>query len=66
MPHRRDAIIELENLEQLSRAELRALWTKEGRVQPRAKCWSAPVVRSIPVRKQAITADFRKGNRGHD
>ena len=28
MPHR-DAIIERENLEQLSRAELRALWTEE-------------------------------------
>src|SRR5258708_28971112 len=29
MPHHREAIIELEKLEQLSRAELRALWTKE-------------------------------------
>jgi hypothetical protein len=29
MPHHRDEIIELEKLEQLSRAELRALWTKE-------------------------------------
>jgi hypothetical protein len=29
MPHHRNAIIELEYLEQLSRAELRALWTKE-------------------------------------
>jgi hypothetical protein len=29
MPHHRDAIIDLENLEQLSRAELRALWTDE-------------------------------------
>ncbi len=29
MPHHRDAIIELEKLERLSRAELRALWTKE-------------------------------------
>jgi hypothetical protein len=29
MPRHRDAIIELEKLEQLSRAELRVLWTKE-------------------------------------
>src|SRR5260221_12612228 len=29
MPRHRDAIIDLENLEQLSRAELRALWTTE-------------------------------------
>jgi len=29
MPHHRNAIIELEHLEQLSRAELRALWTEE-------------------------------------
>ena len=29
MPHHRDAIIDLENLEQLSRAKLRALWTDE-------------------------------------
>jgi hypothetical protein len=29
MPHHRDVIIDLENLEQLSRAELRALWTEE-------------------------------------
>src|SRR5258708_39530447 len=29
MPHHRDAIIDLEKLEQLSRAEPRALWTKE-------------------------------------
>ncbi len=29
MPHHRDAIIQLENLDQLSRAELRALWTEE-------------------------------------
>jgi Protein of unknown function (DUF2924) len=29
MPHNRNAIVELEHLEQLSRAELRALWTKE-------------------------------------
>ena len=28
MPHHRDAIIDLEKLKQLSRAELRALWTK--------------------------------------
>jgi hypothetical protein len=29
MPHHRDAMIELDKLEQLSRAELRALWAKE-------------------------------------
>jgi len=29
MPHHRDAIIQLEHLDQLSRAELRALWTEE-------------------------------------
>jgi hypothetical protein len=29
MPHRRDAIIEPGKLEQLWRAELRALWAKE-------------------------------------
>ena len=29
MPHHRDAIIQLENLDQLSRAELRTLWTEE-------------------------------------
>jgi len=29
MPHHRNAIIQLENLERLSRAELRALWTEE-------------------------------------
>jgi hypothetical protein len=29
MPHHRDAIIDLENLEKLSRAELRMLWTEE-------------------------------------
>ncbi len=29
MSHHRDAIVKLENLQQLSRAELRALWTEE-------------------------------------
>ena len=29
MPHRRDVIIDLENLEQLSRAELRIRWERE-------------------------------------
>ena len=29
MPHHRNAIVELEHLERLSRAELRALWTQE-------------------------------------
>jgi hypothetical protein len=29
MPNHRDAIVQIENLDQLSRAELRALWTEE-------------------------------------
>ena len=36
MPNHRDAIIDLENLEQLSRAELRALWTEELAEKPPA------------------------------
>ncbi|MFL5000375.1 MAG: DUF2924 domain-containing protein [Xanthobacteraceae bacterium] len=34
MPHHRNAIIDLENLEQLSRAELRTLWTQELAEEP--------------------------------
>ena len=34
MPYDRDAIIQLETLQQLSRAELRALWTKELAEEP--------------------------------
>jgi hypothetical protein len=36
MPHHRDAVIELGTLEQLSRAKLRALWTKELAEKPPA------------------------------
>jgi len=36
MPHHRNAIIDLENLEKLSRAELRTLWTKELAEKPPA------------------------------
>ena len=36
MPHHRDAIIDLENLEKLSRAELRTLWTEELAEKPPA------------------------------
>jgi hypothetical protein len=34
MPRHRDAIIDIENLEQLTRAELRALWTEEMAEEP--------------------------------
>src|SRR5215471_13072864 len=34
MPHHRDVIIDLENLEQLSRGELRALWKEELAEEP--------------------------------
>ena len=34
MPHHRNAIIDLENLERLSRAELRTLWTQELAEEP--------------------------------
>lgn len=34
MPHHRNAIIDLENLKQLSRAELRTLWTQELAEEP--------------------------------
>ena len=36
MPHHRDAIIDLENLEQFSRTKLRALWTEELAEKPPA------------------------------
>jgi hypothetical protein len=36
MPNHRDAIIDLENLEQLSRTKLRALWTEELAEKPPA------------------------------
>ena len=36
MPNHRDAIIDLENLEQLSRTKLRGLWTEELAEKPPA------------------------------
>ena len=36
MPNQRDAIIDLENLELLSRTKLRALWTEELAEKPPA------------------------------
>jgi len=52
MPHHRDAIIDLENLEQLSRAELRALWTEELAEKPPASLGRDILVLGIAYARQ--------------
>jgi len=52
MPHHRDAIIDLENLEQLSRAELRALWTEELAEKPPASLGRDILVLGVAYARQ--------------
>src|SRR6202521_5429593 len=52
MPNHRDAIIDLENLEQLSRAKLRVLWTEELAEKPPAALGRDILVLGIAYARQ--------------